>query len=829
MSTTLPPANPVGPATLITVKVLLNDSTRRFKVPLRDLGARVLPQKLHQLLSIPADSNVIFERYSDSAGCYVRLDSENQAVYKQVYRAAKAKLKLRIKATVVDEVNEPVSQPSMSEDAAEEPSPARYSYLETVLSSPTPAVQAEIVPTAISESVPNLSAEPVPDTSAGPQSVQWTKDDDAVPAPLRYRDFVLNPDSVDVPIVSHRSPTGVFCIDCNHCGRSIPNEHFHCSICDDGDYDLCPQCVTSGVSCQAEDHWLIKRFVDDGVVTNSTTEKVAPRKLQEVEEVKTASEILPELVPEKDPEPSVAPVEDHSLHSVERICNSCLKDFDETKMVTCTDCDDYDLCMTCLLKDAHGHHPAHRFSLLNDGDFCLKSLVESRCNPGRHHQHAAICDGCDKRIVGVRHKCLTCPDWDYCSNCVANSSQSHPGHRFVPLYEAISEPLQYHEVHYGIYCDGPLCQDKPCPGYITGVRYKCSVCHDTDFCAKCEALPTNTHNRTHPMLMLKTPVRSLTICNSVTENGRNGPVVVTGDRIQRSTSTQINTSLEAEKSTEIPCDLEEVAAEEAQTAEPSKPAPEEKQAKVYEMPTTDPASSYQALFIRDTTHDGTVMSPNKIFLQTWTLYNPGPLAWPAGSDVRFVGGDSMFNVDTNRPLSLDSISAAMESNKLLEPLEPGQRADFTVTLKAPSRVGTAISYWRLKLPNGMPFGHRLWCDIQVREEEPLSTELASVKPTAPEDDQKSEVAEVDGSEPMGSRMIFPTLDKESPVSSTHQGMNPVPRAPSVTNPSEQDILEDVESLTLEDDQTEAGFLTDEEYDVLDASDQDYLEAQQSQH
>ena len=43
---------------------------------------------------------MVFERYSDSAAAFVRLDSDNAGVYKQLYRAAKAKLKLRIKATV---------------------------------------------------------------------------------------------------------------------------------------------------------------------------------------------------------------------------------------------------------------------------------------------------------------------------------------------------------------------------------------------------------------------------------------------------------------------------------------------------------------------------------------------------------------------------------------------------------------------------------------------------------------------------------------------------------------------------------------------------------
>lgn len=57
--------------------------------------------QLKELLSVPTDQTVVFERYSDSASSWVKLDAANIAVYKQLYRAAKAKLKLRIKATVV--------------------------------------------------------------------------------------------------------------------------------------------------------------------------------------------------------------------------------------------------------------------------------------------------------------------------------------------------------------------------------------------------------------------------------------------------------------------------------------------------------------------------------------------------------------------------------------------------------------------------------------------------------------------------------------------------------------------------------------------------------
>lgn len=44
----------VGPNTLITVKVIYDDSTRRFKIPMKDLGAQVFPQRVsHFFLSPP--------------------------------------------------------------------------------------------------------------------------------------------------------------------------------------------------------------------------------------------------------------------------------------------------------------------------------------------------------------------------------------------------------------------------------------------------------------------------------------------------------------------------------------------------------------------------------------------------------------------------------------------------------------------------------------------------------------------------------------------------------------------------------------------------------
>jgi len=71
-------------------------------------------------------------------------------------------------------------------------------------------------------------------------------------------------------------------------------------------------------------------------------------------------------------------------------------------------------------------------------------------------------------------------------------------------------------------------------------------------------------------------------------------------------------------------------------------------------------------------------------------------------------------------------------------------------------------------------------------------------------------------------MIFPKLEKESPTTSIHEEA-PV-AAPEVEEDAEE--FEDFVDEGLEDDETEDGFMTDEEYDILDASDEEYLAEQE---
>lgn len=79
-------------------------------------------------------------------------------------------------------------------------------------------------------------------------------------------------------------PSNSFTICCNNCDKPIPDAHWHCSICERGDFDLCQDCVEKGCLCDSEHHWLIKRFVKGGMVINSTTETIAPKKTTKTEE-----------------------------------------------------------------------------------------------------------------------------------------------------------------------------------------------------------------------------------------------------------------------------------------------------------------------------------------------------------------------------------------------------------------------------------------------------------------------------------------------------------------------------------------------------------------
>jgi hypothetical protein len=116
--------------------------------------------------------------------------------------------------------------------------------------------------------------------------------------------------------------------------------------------------------------------------------------------------------------------------------------------------------------------------------------------------HNARCNMCQKRIIGVRWKCVTCPDVDACSACKPNTPFTHPYHRWLKLesLDAAQGGVQPSNwvPHPHVICDG-------CDKSIVGPRYKCTTCPDFDWCAHCEADPARDHgsDENNPHLFLK--------------------------------------------------------------------------------------------------------------------------------------------------------------------------------------------------------------------------------------------------------------------------------------------------------------------------------------
>lgn len=185
-------------------------------------------------------------------------------------------------------------------------------------------------------------------------------------------------------------------------------------------------------------------------------------------------------------------------------CDSCNMQITSTRY-KCYGCADYDLCANCILSK-NTLHPEHSFERISMGS--AQSTSSCRFTmPAEPVHNGIICDGCDKAIAtGIRHKCLNCPDYDLCEDCVLNRHYIHAGHTFVKIRSSdniLGSECPPCYVHFGIYCNGPLCADSTAP--IHGDRYKCMQCDDFDLCDSCEANPATGHPPDHVFMKLRQP------------------------------------------------------------------------------------------------------------------------------------------------------------------------------------------------------------------------------------------------------------------------------------------------------------------------------------
>jgi len=100
----------------------------------------------------------------------------------------------------------------------------------------------------------------------------------------------------------------------------------------------------------------------------------------------------------------------------------------------CETCPDYDLCDTCLKINQDKPFHAHSFKLINSREYYIEQrkqhcqkFFQRHCGNNGPLVHPATCDCCQEQIVGNRHKCETCPDYDLCDTCL-KINQDKPFH-----------------------------------------------------------------------------------------------------------------------------------------------------------------------------------------------------------------------------------------------------------------------------------------------------------------------------------------------------------------------------------------------------------------
>ncbi|MGC1378326.1 MAG: NBR1-Ig-like domain-containing protein [Anaerolineales bacterium] len=111
----------------------------------------------------------------------------------------------------------------------------------------------------------------------------------------------------------------------------------------------------------------------------------------------------------------------------------------------------------------------------------------------------------------------------------------------------------------------------------------------------------------------------------------------------------------------------------------------------------------QMVFVSDVTvPDNTEMTAGQEFVKTWKVKNTGSCTWKSNYLIVYGWGDDPKS-------KMGSQNTAINVEVL-----PNAEAEISITLKAPSALGTYHGYWRLQNNNGYNFGIPLTVTIVVK-------------------------------------------------------------------------------------------------------------------
>lgn len=110
------------------------------------------------------------------------------------------------------------------------------------------------------------------------------------------------------------------------------------------------------------------------------------------------------------------------------------------------------------------------------------------------------------------------------------------------------------------------------------------------------------------------------------------------------------------------------------------------------------APVYMAATISESLKDGYVAKPGEVIEKVWVMFNKGNTAWPKDTVLKIVSGEQL------------------EANATpVGDIQPGEQAKIIVNIKAPSKSGRYVSYFRLSYGENLSFGQKPWIDFMVQE------------------------------------------------------------------------------------------------------------------
>jgi len=120
-----------------------------------------------------------------------------------------------------------------------------------------------------------------------------------------------------------------------------------------------------------------------------------------------------------------------------------------------------------------------------------------------------------------------------------------------------------------------------------------------------------------------------------------------------------------------------------------------------QAPNPNPEPLNELSWVSDVTiPDGTIMRPGQAFTKTWRIRNTGTSTWGASYKLAFANKDQKMN-------GPDQVS--------LPTLSPGQTADVTLQLTAPTALGMQRSSWEPRDAAGTKFEHTIFALIKVED------------------------------------------------------------------------------------------------------------------